>query len=1154
MFVSKVMLQNFKSFRKGEIVFQSGFNSIVGPNGSGKTNVVDSILFALGESRLKGMRVKKIRDLIFQDNNVAEVTVILSDGSKERTIKRVLRKDGKIKYAIDGKRVKKYVLEEFLAQINLSTQHVIKQGEVQKIVEMHPKDRRGMIDFIAGVSDYEDKKKEAIGELDKVHSKVSGEKAVIAEKEGYLQELSEDKKNAEKFLQLDSLLKRTKATVLHLELTGLEKEFESLINSSLDLDNKIRALSDEIKSLEGQIAEKNRKKDEIHKQMIAKSEGKEGELQRQIDLLQNEIGNAKTVIEKNREEVKGKDKALQEASVDKRKAEDSLSYSKKELLHVEEELASAQKILSEKQADYDALVSQSKSFSSQFHSARAQMSSLEQELLQVKNSLGELQVEVASAEERKRLKQGELERLKTGQFEGYSDQKSLLEKTVEQAGLDLGRIDSLLKGVLEDEKKLLEKSASLDEERLNASQKINTADARLRAAGSSKAVETVDRIRDEVKGVFGTVQQLIDYNQIYSLPVSAALGQRMHYVVVDSVKTAGKAIDLLKKNNWGRLSFIPLDKIQDYSLSQSDLKLKKRDGAVDFLVNLLEFEEKFEKAVRFVCANTLVMKDFASAEELAREARLVTLEGELIEQSGLVSGGRAREEINPFVEAKELQKWEERLEKILAERTEVSSRLSQAREELGELRRKKAELEVAKTKAELELRHVTETEKAWDEKQKNVSRAAQELKQEVKQLDAVVEKKGGERNELVRRISDLNSKYLSAKELVDTEKEEQFGTMVREKEKRLSDLRVAIADYSSQSSAKKAECSSLAKQFEVLAKRERELEGEVRLLREESDAADERIRKNNGILREKVEEQKKVSSAMRDLYDASEAVDKEVSKLGEMKGKMQAELELHVQPKKEDVGYKRAAVEERLTGLKAQYSTFEGVELLEDASVEKRGEMAVSAKELEQEISALGPINMKSVDMYDEKLREFEQHKERLGQLENERKAVLLLIQEIEGKKKDTFMRSFDQVNENFSKLFKQVFSGDGILILENPEDPFQGGLTMQVKLENKDVKYLELMSGGEKSLLALIFIFALQGVNPSSVYVLDEADAALDEENSRKLANLLKALTKSTQFIVVTHNEAVYRDADCLVGVAMAGREGSKLVEVKLSQAAAAR
>jgi len=373
---------------------------------------------------------------------------------------------------------------------------------------------------------------------------------------------------------------------------------------------------------------------------------------------------------------------------------------------------------------------------------------------------------------------------------------------------------------------------------------------------------------------------------------------------------------------------------------------------------------------------------------------------------------------------------------------------------------------------------------------------------------------------------------------------------VREKEKKISDLRVQAADYSSQASAKKTEVSSLEKQFSFLEKRERELESEERSLREEIQTADERISKHTVVMREKVEEQKKMSSAMRDLYEQREDAEKGIAKFADSKGRMQAELELQIQPRQQDVGYKRAGVEARLTELKAQYSAFEGVEILQG----EKNELIVQSKELEAEIISLGPINMRAIDMFEEKTREFLQHRDRLTQLENERKAVLILIEEIEGRKKATFMQSFDRVNDNYQKLFKHIFDGEGSLLLENQEDPFEGGLTMQVRLENKEVKYLELMSGGEKSLLALIFIFGMQGVNKSSVYVLDEADAALDDENSRKLAELLKAMSKETQFVVVTHNETVYRQADTLVGVAMAGREGSKLVEVKLSQPIAAK
>ncbi len=1151
MFVSKVTLQNFKSFKKGEVVFQSGFNSVVGPNGSGKTNVVDSLLFAFGESRLKSMRVKKIRDLIFENNNVGEVTVVLSDesGSKQKTIKRSLRKDGKIKYALDGKRIKKYVLEEFLAQNRISLHHVIKQGEVQRIVEMNSQDRRMMIDFVASISEYEQKKKEAMGELEKVHSKVSEEKVLLSEKAGFLEELERDKKNAEKFVGLDGLLKRTKATVLGLDVGALEKDFENYVNSSLEFESKLKTLSGEITSLEEQIMLKQKRKDEVNKTILEKSEGKSGELQKRIDFLQNELNNSKGVIERNKTGVKEKEEALNSLLREKRRVEDELAGVKKQGKELEGELEATQKLLGEKQREYDDLVSRGESFSKEFHAARKQMADLEEDMRLSNEFLGKLQVEVSTAEELRKLKHNELERLQTGRYDDYSEQKGLLEKRFEELSLDAGRIDSLLSSLVESEKQLVEKLGALDDEILNAREKMTRADSRLKTAGSSRAVDSVEKLRTEVKGVFGTVQQLVDYDTKYSLPVSAALGQRLHYAVVDSVKTAGKAIEFLKARKLGRLSFIPLDKIQDYKISASEEKLKKEDGAVGFLVNLLDYDEKFGKAVRFVCGNTLLMEDFESAEGLVRETRMVTLGGELIEQSGLVTGGKANEEINPFVEAKELQKWEDALEKANAAKTDLIGKLSQLRSEQTDLRKKKAETEISKARAELELKHVVEEEKAVSEKQGNISKAVSQLKKEISEAQKNIDSKDEERRDVMRKISDLNIRFLAAKNTVDVEKEEQFGNMIREKEKRLSDLKILVSDYANQAAGKKTEYSSLEKQVQLYGRQEKDLEKDLLHLREEMDAAEENIKVSRKELQGKIEEYEKISSAMKDLWDEWKGFEEEIKKLGEMMGKLKFEKELKITPKQSENQVRLIATETRLQELKAQFMAFEGIDLL---GSKDKAELVIKSRELEAEITALGAINMRSIEIFEERAKEYSQHKERLSQLETEREAVIALITEIEGKKKGTFMQSFDLVNSNFQKIFQQIFPGEGSLVLENPDNPFEGGLTMQVKLENKDVKYLELMSGGEKSLLALIFIFALQGVNPSSVYILDEADAALDEENSRKLAMLLKALSKDTQFIVVTHNEAVYRDADCLVGVAMAGREGSRLVEVKLSQAGA--
>ncbi len=243
---------------------------------------------------------------------------------------------------------------------------------------------------------------------------------------------------------------------------------------------------------------------------------------------------------------------------------------------------------------------------------------------------------------------------------------------------------------------------------------------------------------------------------------------------------------------------------------------------------------------------------------------------------------------------------------------------------------------------------------------------------------------------------------------------------------------------------------------------------------------------------------------------------------------------------------------EALTGAKnrqaAECQRLEELRKQQRSAEHEADDLTARLKKAEEELAALGTINLKAVEEYDLRAKDFDAQKLKVQQLANEKQAVIVMINEIEGRKIATFMETFNGVNAYFQKLFTQIFRGKGSLYLENEASPFEGGLTIKVELENKTVKYLELMSGGEKSLIALLFLFAIQSYSPSTIYILDEADAALDQENSRKLADLLKQLSKGSQFLVVTHNQTVYKEAGCLIGVAMT-KQGSQLVEVKLNE-----
>lgn len=1129
------------------------------------SNIVDGLMFAFGEMRLKSLRVKNTKDLIFKNANIAEVRVVLAEddaadftvaeveerGKKRRTfpkgvheVARLIRKDGKTKYQLDGKTVKKYVIEDFLSKHSISLHHVIKQGEVQRIVEMNSKDRRALIDFVANVSEYEDKKREAFGELATVDVRLKEAQTVFAEKEGYLRELAEDKKNAELYLKLEQDVKQFSATLLHIDVKNLEQQFESLVSSNLDYRNKVEALQVKVKSLEAGIDAAHQEKDELNQTIMQKSQGRERELQRAIDALQATIDSGKAVILDKKEHQKRVREKRKVVALDHQKAGNEVKGFEQQRKQLAQDVDVVRKTLDREHGELNALLDTSEKLSSQFFDARRRMQKYEEEMQDAKDALNALQAEMSKEEEIQKVKEQELGRLRKGLFDDFSPRKKELLAEKKNAEAALRPFEKMLREQFEQEKALNQRLPALEDLWLDVKEKIAEAEGRLRMASdtSFSGLEAVMRLREKTEGIYGTLGELIRYHSKYSVPVGVALGNRLQYVLVDSVKTAGKAIDHLKKNNLGRVAFIPLDKIHS---PPAEEKLADKPGALGMLLDLLEFDSAYRKAVQYACANTVVFDSFEAASKHAGKARMVSMDGELFEPSGLVSGGKSKEKISAYAEQSKLADYQKKFEKIKSEKEAVVSELYSVREAMSEQRKKKAEAELQLKRVELELEHLTQSEKAVAEQQKDVHAAILALQSEVAESRKAVDHADDDRGAWVKKLSDLNVAYLDAKQLVDVEKEQHFGNRVKEKEHSVSEYKITLAKLENELRALDTQKSVYARQFAGVEKELAELKQEEDACQAAIEQSEEKITQARGELQEKALEQKSLSKELSDWIERREALEKKAMQLGNEKGKLQLALE-KISSDKQDSELRRVAVETKLTDLKAQFDEYSGVLVIQNKTEKDKGDLLLRKKESEEKLRALGQINLRALELYDQKVEELERQKIRVVQLENEKNAVLVLIEEIESKKKATFMETFHDINSAFKKLFRTIFKGDGTLFLENSDQPFEGGLTIQIQLENKEIKYLELMSGGEKSLIALLFLFAIQSKNPSSIYILDEADAALDQENSRKLALLLKQLALQTQFLVVSHNDTLYKHADCLVGVAM-GPEGSKLVEVRL-------
>ncbi|MFA4946315.1 MAG: AAA family ATPase [Candidatus Micrarchaeia archaeon] len=1149
MFIDKVVLKNFKSFKNATVTFTPGVDCVIGPNGSGKSNITDALQFAFGDSRLKQLRAKKVGDLISHGSNVAEVTVEFDDNGKKRSVTRKIRADGKMQYRLDDKRVNKYVIDEFLAEKRISLNNFIKQGEVQRIVEMHPKERRELIDVIANVSEYEEKKKEAFAELGRVDQKIGEANVSLHEKEGYLRELKDEKEKAEKWRDTDAALKRVKATLAEIAHADLSREFEALVEKLFAGETAANAAEHKIRELEARITAKNAEKEQASAELNKRA--LEGGIEAEINALNNAINANKQLIDNKKTEEARLERRKDDERLAMQRAQDELGGAKRRSEELADEAKSLAEIVGKEERELKALLGQADAFSKGFQEARRKASECETEMGRTKDALQKLQGESAILVERKALKERELERLRQGTpEEDYARKESELEAERKQAEREHREKENSQRALFESERKLNEGLPKIEGELLEIREKIVEKESRLKMAGERAGEDTAAArsVKENVKGVHGILQELISYDDEHSLPVTIALGSRLNYLVVDSVKTAGQAVEYLKKNRLGRLSFIPLNKIESRKPSAEDKEHAKAPGAVGFLLDLLEYDSSIARAVEYACGNTLVMKDFASAEPLVRKLRLVTMQGELAEASGLVTGGSAKRTVNVYAEQATLEKLRARLDAAKAEREGVYAELSRVRDALAEARREKSRAELNLKTLELELGQSRKSEAEWTSRNANAKSAANELKKEIKECAEGAAGKDEEKSALIKRLSQLNIDYLSAKEKIDLETESRLGGLARERERKLGELKTAENKARAELEAAEAKSGYAQREFDSAKKRFAEAEGALGECRDAVNKADDEIRAAKGTLAEKQKRYREFSKEFGELMETRNRLEKEIGALANEKGGSQFSLE-GLRRESTDLEVQKAHVDERLVEAKARLAEYEGVEPLREKLAKKHEpELSLARKKLEETLAGLGNPNLSAIEKYGQRFRELEEQKQRVTQLGVEKDAVISIINEIEGRKKETFMATFNHINKSFENIFGEIFTGHGSLYLENPDAPFEGGLTIQVELDNKEIRYLELMSGGEKALIALLFLFAVQSANPSSVYVLDESDAALDQENSRKLALLLKALSKNGQFIVVTHNDTVYKNADCLVGVAMQGKQGSRIVEVNVA------
>ncbi|HIH69301.1 chromosome segregation protein SMC [Methermicoccus shengliensis] len=1172
MYIKRLEIQNFKSFgRRVSIPFFEGFTTVSGPNGSGKSNIVDAIVFCLGLSTSRAMRAERLTDLIHSTEryhpDFAEVRIVLDNSDRKipidtddiEIVRRVRRTEsGHYSYCyLNSKSVSLTELHRHLAKAGITPEgyNIVMQGDVTRIVNMTPTERRKIIDEIAGIAEFDEKKERTLAELSIVKERIERVGVILEEVQVQLERLKGERAHA---LRYASLREKKRLYESYMVLSRL-KEAQSEL-SRLDKEIHLAAgredsLKEKLSHAQQQLEQKKRELSALTEQISQKGEQEQLALRLEIEELKGRAARCNTAIEVAQ---------LQNTRLDEqmRHIYHEMDELSERLSHIEEQQESEELNLLALQGEVEEKLEHCRSLKEQMASLDARFEGLREELASVRERLEkERQRRAELLREQDRLL--DTARRRSMEEHEVAERIAQAEQLIASAGTDADDAKTELASVqrqlhttqteideLEARRTRLQRELTRVERELRELEdQYARMEMRVRAAEDgaaySKPVEMLLKARDrgELQGIYGTIAQLGEVDQRYALALEIAAGGRLQSIVVDSDADAAECIEYLKSKKLGRATFLPLNKME----RARALRAEGKDGIVDFAINLVRFEPKFAPAFWYVFRDTLVVEDLDTARKLMGAHRMVTLDGELVEKSGAMTGGHITRRGVSFAasEQKKLEALAERIREKQAERHTLIDSINDTAGLIARAKREMAELEGRMGTIEMRLREISTRKERLSAEIERWTAQLSEIKEERQQLRSSMEHTEHQLSKMDESISQLTRIAEGLEAQLSKSEIPALSARLEQAEAELAHLQERVRD--TQATLRRLELDR-----EYVLKQESELKNKRAHIEQERRANLERIQTH-------AQEKREIEEKVEEKQQRLEQVSREIAHLQQIRRALEEEVEQHrtelmsiqmqlseVASKKEglmeererlarDVEQARALVEER------------GVDIEEDVpSVEELQRRIAS---IERQMERLEPVNMRALEEYDATLTRKKELEERKSILEREREEILQRIEHYEHMKRQEFMRTFNAINDNFQKVFSELSHGTGTLVLENEDDPFAGGMSIRAKPANKTVQRLEAMSGGEKSLTALAFILAIQQHNPAPFYVFDEVDMFLDGVNAERVAKLIQHSSENAQFIVVSLRKPMIEAATYLVGVAMQEKDTSYITGVRLKK-----
>jgi len=1154
--IQKIKMKGFKSFaRPLELPFGNGFNMIIGANGSGKSNVMDALCFVFGKISAKSMRAEKSANLLYNGGKtgtaakLAEVSITMDNSKKTFPIEnesieisRVVNEKGNSLYRINGeKRTRQQVLDLlYSGKIDPDGHNIVLQGDIIRFMEMASEERREVIEEISGIGIYEDKKHKAMNELEKVEVKLSEANIILKEREAHLRELKKDRDQALKFKELQEKIKSTRATHLNLQIKEREGKRE-------DIDKKISKTQSEINKINEKINELKEKIDGQKNDIGKINNDIEEKSEKEQIKLQKDVSDLKTNIAKNEERLISCRNEITKINSRKNQLGNNLEENNSKIKELEKERDEIQKNINSNKNKFNAVENNMKKFMKDHNikdpdSLEKTLEDIDnkiddtqrlvQEIIQKKQDLirekDKIEIQINNIDEELK-KIDDVQKQNQGKLNELRDKKQEFKKTTLELNKTLNELNAISSQLNKSRRELVLKQEDYGKER------AKQAGLEESLRGDS-ALRKVLELKNKIKGIYGTVYELGKVEKKYALALEIAAGMRMKSVVVDNEITASKCINILKENKLGVATFLPLNKIKTRIISEDEKRLAKETHG--FALNLIKFDKKYANAFNYVFGGTIVVNDILEARKFGvGRGRFVTLDGDLVEPSGAMIGGYRRSNLGISFKERDdnLKNVELEFNKLKNLVDDLEQRKIENEEKLTDMREQKSILEsdILRIEAGLGLKFDPSELK---EKKKDLFNKLREFDSDLNKVENEIKEKNKE-------FYDFKVKKDGIIENMTKSKGKGKGALGKfEEEKSL--MREELIRLEGELKNTNNQLGLVNPEKERVNKILKEQEKELKEFSDEVSRLEKELKDEINSLKDKERKEKVFYSDYKNLFVKRNKINEEVQKREIMVAKKGEEIKV-LENKVNTFNLDRAKIVAELEGLLYEFKDFENVPLRKGINAE---ELKNQIRDFENMINRMGNINMRALEIYEGIEKEYSELTKKSSKLNEEKEDILKMMTEIEGNKKALFVKSFKDVNESFKHIFSQLSTkGDAFLQIENEENPFEGGVMIKVRLSGNKFMDIHSLSGGEKTLTALAFIFAIQEHQPASFYLFDEVDAALDKRNSAKLSEYIRKYSNRAQYIVISHNDSVITDADQIYGVSMQQDGISKVVSLKI-------